>query len=107
MKKRTLKTIIILVSLLFLNIEAAQAGLIHKFKVYIGQEFSGQLLFYTLGITFTIASLGYIMYAPAFKEEKAKTFRERLKNDFQSQKERVRKISQILTNAPVAEQSQF
>lgn len=107
MKKRTLKTIITLVSLLFLNIEAAQAGLIHKFKTYLGREFSGYQLFYIVGATFAVAALAYIIYAPAFKEDKTKTFRERLKDDFHSQKARVKKISGFLNNKSVVERSQF
>lgn len=107
MKKRTLKTIIILVSLLFLNIEAAQAGLVHKFRAYIVQEFPGNLFIYILGATFTVAALSYIIYVPAFKEEKTKNLKEKLARDFQSQKECVKKISAILNHSSIPEQAQF
>lgn len=106
MKRGTIKIIFILIGLLFLNIEAAQAGFVHKFKVYIGREFSGWELFYTLGAVLMISSLIYIIYKPAFKDEKAKAGRGRLLQGFKKRKTHVKKISSIL-NTPFVKQAQF
>lgn len=69
MKNRTLKVIIILVGSLFLNIEAAHAGLVHKFKVYIHQEFPGYQFVYILGALVALAFFLYIVFTPAFKDK--------------------------------------
>lgn len=103
MKKRTLKTIIILVSLLFINIEAAQAGLIHKFRVYIRHEFSAtQLLYFIAGIAF-LGFLSYIIFTPVLiGKQKWSWFTYYSYNpgrhDYQSKRDMVKKISGILKN---------
>jgi hypothetical protein len=64
MKNRTVRIIIILVSLLFMNIEAAHAGLIHKFRLYIAHEFPDwQLIFFCTGLS-AAAFLVYVIAAP-------------------------------------------
>jgi len=107
MKRGTIKIIFILISLLFLNIEAAQAGLVHKFKVYVVKEFSAWELFYTFGAIFTISALTYIIHKPAFKEEKTKIGKEKPVQGFQERKTQVKKISNILSNTLTVEQAQF
>jgi hypothetical protein len=103
MKKGTFKIIIILVSLLFINIEAAQAGLINKFKIYIRHEFSDYQLFY-LVFGFTIFGLlSYIIFTPVLigKEKWAwlsyYSYNPN-RHAYQSKRVMVKKISGILKN---------
>ena len=107
MNKRTLKVIIILVGLLFLNIEAAQAGLIHKFKVYIGLGLQGYELFYATGIVFVLAVLSYIICVPGIKQRNTKTITGNISQRLQAKKTRIKKISAILNNLAAAKQPQF
>src|SRR5689334_19047149 len=101
MGSRTLKVIIILVALLFLNIEAAHAGLIHKFKIYIRHEFSGQQIFYVLASVIVIGFLTYVIFAPLpiGKERwywlKYYSYTP-ARHDYQSKRDMVKKISGIL-----------
>jgi hypothetical protein len=64
MSKRLLKVILILVSLLFLNIEAAQAGLVNKLRLYIRAEFPPHQLALILFVVFTLAAFCYIIFTP-------------------------------------------
>src|SRR5687767_1720255 len=64
MNKRVLKVILVLVSMLFLNIEAAQAGLVSKLKLYIQSEFPPQQLALILMAFFTVAIFSYIIFTP-------------------------------------------
>ncbi len=64
MEKKTFKVIVILVGLLFLNIEAAHAGLVHKFKLFIRTEFSDFQLLYVVGALVIFAFLIYIVFSP-------------------------------------------
>ena len=110
MKKGTLKTIIILVALLFINIEAAQAGLIHKFKIYIRHEFSDyQLVYFVAGFLF-FSFLSYIIFTPVLigKEKWAwlsyYSYNPN-RHDYQSKREMVQKISGILKNSEFGNQA--
>jgi len=103
MKNRTFKVIVILVGLLFLNIEAAHAGLIQKFKVYIGHEFPGFQLAYIVGATLSIGLLTYIILTPAFKEKGKFAGNGYISNEsFQNKRDRVKKISEILKESQAA-----
>ena len=110
MKKGTLKTIIILIGLLFINIEAAQAGLIHKFKIYIRHEFPDyQLLYVTLGLLL-FGFLSYIIFTPVLigKQKWAwLTYYSYNPNrhDYQSKRVMVKKISGILKNPEFGNQA--
>jgi hypothetical protein len=64
MQNRTFRVIITLVGLLFLNIEAAHAGLVHKLKIFISHEFTSLQLYYITGGIFIFAILSYIIFAP-------------------------------------------
>ena len=64
MNKRVLKVILVLVSMLFLNIEAAQAGLVNKLKLYIQAEFPPHQLALILFIIFTVSAFCYIIFTP-------------------------------------------
>ena len=103
MKKGTLKTIIILVALLFINIEAAQAGLVNKFKIYIRHEFSDyQLLYLIAGFVF-LGFLSYIIFTPVLigKQKWAwLTYYSYNPNrhHYQNKREMIKKISGILQN---------
>ena len=97
MKNRTFKVIVILVGLLFLNIEAAHAGLIQKFKVYIGHEFPGFQLIYIVAATLSLGLLTYIILTPAFKEKgKFAGNRYISQETYQNKRDRVKKIAEIL-----------
>ena len=104
MKKGTLKTIIILVGLLFINIEAAQAGLVSKFKIYIRHEFPDyQLVYFVAGLLF-FSLLSYVVFTPVVigKQKwawlKYYTYNPN-RHDYQSKREMVQKISGILKNS--------
>jgi hypothetical protein len=110
MRKGTLKTIIILVGLLFLNIEAAHAGLIHKFKIYIRHEFSDyQLLYFAGGLLF-FGFLSYIIFTPVFIGKRKWAWLSYYsytpnRHDYQSKRVMVKKISGILKNSEFSNQA--
>jgi len=104
MKKGTLKTIIILVSLLFINIEAAQAGLIQKFKLYIRHEFSDYQLTYFIGGLLFLGFFSYIIFTPVLIGKKKWAWLSYYsynpgRHDYQSKRVMVKKISGILKNS--------
>lgn len=110
MKKGTLKTIVILVSLLFLNIEAAQAGLIHKFKLYIRHEFSDyQMVYLSAGLVF-FGFLSYVIFTPVLigKEKWAwlsyYSYNPN-RHDYQSKRDVIKKISGILKNSDLSDRA--
>lgn len=101
MKNKTLRVIIILVGLLVLNIEAAQAGITHKFKVLITNELSDFQLLYVSGGLLFIAFFSYVIFTPAFKEQGrsslAATYLETYTRErYRVRRARIRKISEIL-----------
>ena len=103
MKNRTLRVIIILISLLFLNIEAAHAGLIHKLKSYIRLEFTDFELFYIFGGSLSLAFLGYVIFTPVLIGNKKWAWLNYYsyqpnRHDYQSKRDMVKKISGILKN---------
>ena len=101
MKRSTIKTIIILVALLFINIEAANAGLISKLKLYIHHEFSmTELFYYSLGLI-TLSFVSYVIAAPvSIGREKASwmNYYRYSPLKYQYKRETVRKITEILSN---------
>jgi hypothetical protein len=102
MPKGTIKTILILVSLLFLNIEAAHAGLVGKLKLYIHHEFSDLQLFYSLLFLTFFGFMAYVVFTPVLIGKKKWA---RLsyysyppsRRNYQSKRESIRKIEEILT----------
>jgi hypothetical protein len=110
MKNRTLRVIIILVSMLFINIEAAQAGLVHKFRIYIHQEFpDNQFLFITFSLLF-IACLSYVLFAPVLINKQKWGWLNYYsyqpgRQDYQSKRMSVKKISDILQNSEYTKQA--
>ena len=112
MKNKTLRVIIILVGLLVLNIEAAHAGITHKFKVLISNELSDFQLFYMGGGALSLALLAYIIFTPAFKEKGksslAGTYIENYgTHTFKVRRNRIRKISGILSNTEPDNQAHY
>ena len=103
MKKGTIKTIIFLVGSLFLNIEAAHAGLVGKLKLYINHEFSDSQLTYTLLCLAALSFISYVIFTPVVigKQKWAwltyYTYSPSRPN-YQGKKDSVRKIEEILTN---------
>src|SRR5258706_1659733 len=104
MNKGTLKFIIILVSMLFINIEAAHAGLVHKFRLYISHEFSNLQLFYLSAGLLTFSCLIYIVFSPLpIGKAKWSWFSyysyNPARNHYQNKRSAVKRISGILKNA--------
>jgi hypothetical protein len=101
MKKGTFRIIVILVSLLFVNIEAAQAGLIHKVRIYIRHEFSDYQLFYFLSALLFFGFLSYIIFTPVLIGKQKWAWLSYYsytpgRHDYQSKRDVVKKISTIL-----------
>lgn len=110
MKKGTLKTIIILVVMLFINIEAAQAGLINKFKIYIRHEFSDYQLFYLVVGFLFFGLLSYIIFTPVFIGKERWAWLSYYsynpnRHDYHSKRLMVTKISGILKNTDLGNQA--
>jgi hypothetical protein len=102
--KSTLRIIIILISLLFINIEAAQAGLIHRLRLYIRTEFSETQLVYWTVFVLLLSSLLYIIFSPLpIGHEKWSWFHyytyNPKKNKFQRKRETVARISRLLKSS--------
>jgi len=103
MKNRTFKVIVILVGLLFLNIEAAHAGLVQKFKLYIGHEFPGYQPVYIIASILSVSLLSYIILTPMpFKETGKLGGGYYPQQTFQNKRSRVKKISAILKEQNLA-----
>lgn len=103
MRNRTFKTIVILVGLLFINIEAAQAGLIHKFKAYIRTELTDFQVVYVLLGLLAFSFLSYVILTPVLIGKEKWSFLSYYSynpavNRYQNKKITVRKISNILKN---------
>ena len=107
MKNKTVKVIIFLVGLLFLNIEAAQAGLIQRFKLYIGHEFPGYGLAYLFAFALPAALLSYIILIPAtFKESGRHISGYNTRQTFGSRRSEIKKIANILKDEGFADHMQ-
>jgi hypothetical protein len=101
MKNKTVRVIAILVGLLVLNIEAAHAGITHKFRVLIASELSNFQLLYMGGGLLTLAFFSYVIFTPAFKENgKAPLsnsyFDNYARRNYRQRRAQIRKISEIL-----------
>ena len=66
MSKRMIRTILVLVSMLFLNIEAAQAGLVGKLKLYIAAELPHWLLVMLLGSALLLIPVLLVIFTPLY-----------------------------------------
>jgi hypothetical protein len=106
MNNRTLKVIVILVPMLFLNIEAAHAGLVHKVKLYILHEFTDFQLIYIFAGVFLLAFFLYIIAMPVnIGKEKRVWFIDQdtsFSPDYGARRQTVKRISGILHGAPAA-----
>jgi hypothetical protein len=103
MEKKTFKVIIILVGLLFINIEAAHAGLINKFKMFIKAEFPDYQLIYSIIAFSILAFLSYVVFSPIqigvqkWSWINYYTYNPS-RNSYNSKKQIITKISGILKN---------
>ena len=101
MSKKSIKTILLLLAMLFVNIEAAHAGLIHKLKLFIHHEFETWQFILILGSISCLSFLTYIVLTPvAIGKQKlimltSFTFK---KGSFDSKRKFVVKTGQILNN---------
>ncbi len=103
MKKSTVKTIIILVGLLFINIEAAQAGLVTKLKLYIRHEFSSFEFYYYAVILIAMGFLTYVIVTPVVIGKQKSVWLNYYsystgRYNYQNKRNAVKRISQILNN---------
>ena len=106
MKKGTVKTIVILVAMLFLNIEAAHAGLIGKLKIYIHHEFSNSQLLYAFISLSALSFLIYVVFTPVVIGKRKWSWltydsNSPSKINYQHKRDSVRKIEEILTNSKI------
>lgn len=101
MYKKTYKFILVLVALLFANIEAAHAGLVHKLKLYIHHEFSDwQFLLILIGFI-SFGLLTYIIATPvSIGKQKLiwLTSFSYSRDSFESKRKFVAKTGNILNN---------
>lgn len=101
MNKSTFRIIIVLVCLLFVNIEAAQAGLVHRIKLFINNEFPpNQFVFLIICASFFIF-VAYVVLAPVNigKEKRAWLDYYRIqpkKRSYQHRRIAVNRISDVL-----------
>lgn len=64
MTKKSIKIIVLLVTMLFANIEAAHAGLVHKLKLYIHHEFATWQFVLILCALMLLSFISYIVLTP-------------------------------------------
>ena len=64
MTKSTLRLIIVLMAMLFLNIEAAHAGLISQFRFFLNREFPDQQFPWLLTLLMLAGLFIYGLFAP-------------------------------------------
>jgi hypothetical protein len=103
MNNRTFRIIVLLVGLLFINIEAANAGLVQKFRLYIKHEFSDTQLIYLVSIFMILGFLTYVLFTPVSigKEKRGwLNYYSYMPNnhDYQRKRDVVKKISNILNS---------
>ena len=103
MKSGTVRFIIILVAMLFLNIEAAQAGLVYKLKLYISHQFPDYDLLFVSGGLFVLGFFSYVLFAPVIigNEKWAWLnyyYYQPRRNKYSNKRASVRKISNILND---------
>ncbi len=104
MKNTTLRLIIVLVALLFINIEAAQAGLVHRLRVFVNHEFPHQPIGLYLLTAAIIGFLLYVIFSPiVIGREKwtwIKLFRfQPTSRNYRKKRERVSRIAELLQSA--------
>ena len=64
MNSSTLKTIIALNLTLFITIEAAQAGILHRVKVFLLQQFDPALLIILSLVIILVSGVLYVLFTP-------------------------------------------
>ena len=108
MKNRTFRLIIILIGSLVLNIEAAHAGITHKFKVLIHQELSDfQLIYLSFGFLCSVFFV-YVVFMPTIKNRPNSVtnnfdLQDTYPQTFEKRRKRIKKISEILTQVDLSE----
>ncbi len=96
--------------MLFINIEAAHAGLVQKIKLFIRHEFPDYQLLYVAGTLMVLGFLSYVIFAPVFigKEKWAwlNYYGDNAApHDYQSKRASIKKISGILSNTEFNKQA--
>ena len=112
MKNTTLRFIIVLVALLFLNIEAAQAGLVHKIRVFVTHEFpNNHIELWLLGLA-VVGFLLYVVFSPVeigrekWSWIKLFTFQAGAKS-YQKKRQSVNRIAEILNSGTQGNSAHF
>jgi hypothetical protein len=110
MKNGTFRVIVILVGLLFINIEAANAGLIQKLRLYIRHEFTDFQLVYFTAVFLIMLFLSYVLFTPVSIGREKKTWLNYYsynpsRQDYQARRDVVKKISTILKTKEAVDQA--
>jgi hypothetical protein len=108
MSSRTFKVIVLLVGLLFINIEAANAGLVQKITLYIRHEFSNTQLIYFISIFMIVGFLTYVLFTPVSIGKEKRGWLNYYSyspggHDYQRKRDVVKKISDILNSKEPAD----
>ena len=104
MSKTTVRTIVILVSLLFLNIEAAQAGLLTKLRLLIRAEIPESSLAVLCLAIASAVFLVYVIFSPVPINGRHRSFRGLPGSvpGFSERRDTVRRIASRLRTEPPA-----
>jgi hypothetical protein len=108
MSKSTFRVIVLLVSLLFLNIEAAQAGLLGKVRLFINSEFSHSHLIALCIVTGIASFVVYVIFSPVPMNGRHHSFRglPGSVQGFDEKRAAVRRIAERLRLACLPDQLQ-
>jgi len=101
MTKKSFKIFVLLVAMLFANIEAAHAGLVHKLKLYIHHEFATWQFVLVLAGLMLFSFLAYIIITPVSIGKQKLIFLTSFsftKASFDSKRKFVAKTGNILNN---------
>jgi hypothetical protein len=107
MKNTTVRVIIILVALLFINIEAAHAGIIQRIKGYILVEFPANQMFFIIGLLLFLSFLSYVVFTPVLIGNQKWSWLSyysypSTRPDFKNKRLMIKKISRILNNEEIS-----
>ena len=105
MEKRTLKAIVLLICLLFLNIEAAQAGLVKELRHFVDMHFSEPGFYISLtGVLFGGGFTAIVLLPVKIGSEKKVWFTDiepGVRTKFAARRESVTRIAKVLESTPL------
>jgi hypothetical protein len=105
MEKRTIKTLLILICLLFINIEAAQAGLVKELRHFVDAHFSEPGLLISLtALLFGGGFTAIVLLPVKIGSEKKVWFTDiepGIPTKFAARRQSVARIAKVLESAPL------